>query len=152
MQTSAPDTRAQITNTTGSRSGLWWILALVLGDFLSFLLFAGVGRESHNEASGLDALSQTVLTALPFLLAWFLVSPWLGAFRRERTRTPFAMLKRTELSWLGALPLALLLRWIFASHVPPLSFIIVLTIANALFLGVWRTVFAWIAGRIGLGA
>src|SRR6185437_16071086 len=114
MQTSAPDTRAQLPGTTGSRSGLWWPLALVVGDFLSFLLFAGAGRESHDEASGLGALSQTLLTALPFLLAWFLVSPWLGAFRRERTRTPLAMLKRTELSWLCALPLAFVLRWIFA--------------------------------------
>ena len=130
------------------------VAAGVSGRRLPLLLayLRAAGRESHNEASGLDALSQTLLTALPFLLAWFLVSPWLGAFRRERTRTPLAMLKRTELSWLCALPLAFVLRWIFAGHVPPLSFVIVFTLVNALFLGAWRTAFAWIAGRARLGA
>jgi hypothetical protein len=41
----------------------------------------------------------------------------------------------------------LALRWIFAGHVPPLSFAIVLALVNALFLGCWRTAFAWIVGR-----
>lgn len=147
MRTSTPDESVQVVEAANSRSGLWWPLALVVGDFLSFMLFSGLGRETHNEASGLGALSQTFVTALPFLLGWFLVAPWLGAFRRARTRAPLAMLGRTELSWLCALPLALILRWIFVRHVPPLTFAIVAALVNALFLGGWRTAFAWIAGR-----
>jgi hypothetical protein len=147
MQTHAPGGPAQVVETTDSSGAAWWSLALVAGDLLSFLIFAVAGRRSHQEAVGLDALSQTLLTALPFVLGWFLVAPWLGAFRRARTRTPLAMLGRTELSWLCALPLALVLRWVIVRHAPPLSFALVAGVVNALFLGGWRTAFAWLAGR-----
>lgn len=148
MQTRAPGETPTALETTGSQPARWWPRALVAGDLISFLVFAIAGRDTHGEAAGLNAVSATLLTALPFVLGWFLVAPWLGAFRREKTRTPIAMLKRTELSWLCSLPVVLALRWIFAGHVPPLSFAIVLALVNALFLGGWRTAFAWIAGRI----
>ncbi len=48
MRTSAPDESVQVAEAANSRSGLWWPLALVVGDFLSFMLFAGLGRETHN--------------------------------------------------------------------------------------------------------
>jgi Protein of unknown function (DUF3054) len=147
MQTHASDEPAQVAETSGSGHLRWWPWALVVGDFISFLIFTVSGRDTHHEAVGVDAISQTLFTALPFLLGWFLVAPWLGAFRREKTRTPVEMLKRTEVSWLCALPVVFVLRWIFSGHTPPLSFVIVLTLVNALFLGGWRTAFAWIVGR-----
>ncbi|HEV8190899.1 MAG TPA: DUF3054 domain-containing protein [Ktedonobacterales bacterium] len=147
MQTRASGQPAQVAETSSPRNLPWWPWALVAGDLISFLIFTIAGRDTHRETAGLDAISQTLSTALPFVLGWFLVAPWLGAFRREKTRTPIAMLKRTELSWLCALPLVLALRWIFAGHIPPLSFAIVLALVNALLLGGWRTAFAWIVGR-----
>jgi hypothetical protein len=112
-----------------------------------FLLFAGVGRESHQEASGFGALGLVALTALPFALGWFIVAPLLGAFRARATATPGAMLRRTELAWLCAWPATLLLRWAFTQKVPPWSFAAIILLANALFLGAWRTLFAWILAR-----
>lgn len=121
----------------------WRVTALVVGDVASFLLFAAVGRRTHDEASGIAAIWQIAETALPFALGWFMVSPFLGVFRRRATSGPWRMLARTELAWLIAWPVTLLLRWAIApDHNVPVSFAIVILLANALFLGIWRAAFA----------
>lgn len=124
----------------------WRLAALIVGDALSFLVFAGVGRNTHGEVSGLAALGQVALTALPFALGWFAVSPWLGAFRRSTTESVRRMLTRTELAWLASYPVAVALRVLFdPQHRMPVSFAIVILLANAVFLGVWRVAFALVA-------
>ena len=134
--------------TTAAPASPWRISALVAGDALSFLVFAGVGRDTHSEATGLAALGQVALTALPFALGWFLVSPWVGAYRRAATTGVRRMLTRTELAWLASYPVALLLRVIIApDHQMPITFAIVILLANAVFLGVWRSAFA-LAARL----
>lgn len=133
-------TTPQPTTTTTSP---WRTVALVAGDAVAFLVFAGLGRNQHGEASGLAALGQVALTALPFALGWFLVSPWVGAYRRAATNTVRRMLTRTELAWLASYPAALLLRVLIApDHAMPVTFAIVILLANAVFLGVWRSAFA----------
>jgi hypothetical protein len=53
------------------------------------------------------------------------------------------MLRQTETAWLCSWPVALVLRWIFSSdHQVPLAFALVTLFANAVFLGVWRAIFA----------
>ncbi len=127
----------------------WRTVLLVAGDALSFLVFAGAGRNTHGEASGLGALGQVALTALPFALGWFLVSPWVGAYRRAATAGVRRMLTRTELAWLASYPAALILRVILApDHQMPITFAIVILLANALVLGVWRTAFALVERQI----
>ena len=126
-----------------TRRSAGWIVALIAGDVLSFLVFAAAGRRSHNETSGPAAIGQIAATALPFALGWFLVSPWLGAFRRALVTSPRRMLVRTELGWLAAWPVALLLRWALSEdHQVPLSFGAVVLVSNALFLGAWRGLFS----------
>ncbi len=135
--------------TTAASVTPWRIAALVAGDALSFLVFAAVGRTTHDEATGLAALGQVALTALPFALGWFLVSPWMGAYRRAATNTVRRMLTRTELAWLASYPAALILRIIIApDHQMPITFAIVILLANVVFLGVWRTAFALVARLI----
>lgn len=126
------------------KSGVpWRVVALVAGDAASFLLFAAVGRRTHDEASGISALLQIAETAMPFALGWFAVSPFAGAFRRSKTTGAWRMLARTELAWLLAWPVTLLLRWAIApDHNVPVSFAIVILLANAVLLGIWRTAFA----------
>ncbi len=120
---------------------------LVLGDACSFLLFAAVGRASHNEAAGLNAFLLVAQTAAPFALGWFVVAPFFGVYRRATTSNVRSMLLRTALAWLCAWPVGLLLRGLLKSEVPPISFAMVTLIANMLFLGGWRGVFAWITQR-----
>jgi hypothetical protein len=125
------------------------VVLLVAGDAVSFLVFAGVGRQSHGEASGLAAIGQVIQVAFPFALGWFLVAPIVGAFRHARTGSPREMVARTELSWLCAWPVTLVLRWVFsADHQMQVSFAIVILLANAFFLGIWRTAFVLAERRV----
>jgi hypothetical protein len=57
------------------------------------------------------------------------------------------MLRRTEIAWLCSWPVTLVLRWVFSpDHQVPLAFALVILVANAIFLGVWRGVFALVEG------
>ena len=119
------------------------VIMLVIGDLLCFLIFAALGRNTHGEASGFAAIPQIILTALPFIAGWFLVSPFVGAFRHKILSQPLAMAIRTALAWLIAWPVAMLLRGIFVDHgVPTLSFAMVVLLFNMLLLLIWRWPFA----------
>jgi len=141
---SSPEIPASIAPAEQRSTGR--IVGLVAGDIVSFLVFATVGRGSHGEANGLGAGLEIARTALPFALGWFVVSPFIGAFRRRLTDTPLRMLARTELAWLAAWPVAMLLRRIFVNDGITLRnflvFALVVLISNSIFLGVWRTGFA----------
>src|SRR5689334_1124680 len=43
---------------------------LAAGDALAFMVFAALGRASHSEAAGLDAIMQVAETAAPFAAGW----------------------------------------------------------------------------------
>jgi hypothetical protein len=143
-----------------ARAGLWpgparRTAVLAIGDAVVFLVFAVVGRESHGEATGLAAPLSVVGTAAPFAMAWFAIAPFVGAFSPMRTATTRGMLGRTELAWLCAWPLAMLLRLIgdAIGSVPLvpgfLAFAAVVLVTNALLLGVWRGLFSLASTRLG---
>ncbi|HLZ59887.1 MAG TPA: DUF3054 domain-containing protein [Ktedonosporobacter sp.] len=124
------------------------IVRLAIGDVFVFLIFAMLGRNSHNETSGLGALPQIVLTALPFALGWFIVSPFMGAFKRDLVGQPRMMAIRTSLAWLASWPVAMLLRIISEGisgrgwYIPQWTFFLVTLVSNLVFLLVWRWPFA----------
>ena len=121
----------------------WAVVLLVTGDLICFLIFVALGRGSHKEASGIGAIPQILVTALPFIAGWFLVSPFIGAFRHKIMAQPRSMVIRTALAWLLAWPVAMLLRGIFVDHgVPPLSFALIVLVFNMLLLLIWRWPFA----------
>lgn len=126
-------------------------LTLVIGDAISFLVFAAIGRNSHGEAAGFGAVLEVVRTAGPFLLGWFVVAPFTGALRGELLTHPRSLLKRTSLAWLFAWPLGLGLRALFLQRGIPLSFAIVVGITNTVLLLGWRGVAAWVLGRRARG-
>ncbi|HTI14141.1 MAG TPA: DUF3054 domain-containing protein [Dictyobacter sp.] len=124
------------------------IVALVLGDVIVFLIFALIGRRSHGEVAGIATLLLIIQTALPFLAGWFVVSPFIGAFRREVLADPRMMAKRTFFAWLGSWPVAMILRGLFVDHaIPPWTFWLVAFISNTILLSLWRIPFAWINAR-----
>lgn len=119
------------------------VIMLVIGDMMCFLIFAALGRNTHGETSGFAAIPQIIVTALPFAASWFLVSPFVGAFRHKIMTQPRAMAIRTALAWLLAWPVAMILRGFFVDHgIPPLSFAVVVLLFNMLLLLVWRWPFA----------
>lgn len=130
------------------RAGIGQIALLVLGDCLAFLVFAAIGRRSHGYAAGFDALIEVAGTAAPFILGWFIVAPFAGAFRPlpegPRGEVIGAMAGRTLLAWALACPLGLLLRALILWREIPPSFAAVTFITNLIILGGWRLLFSLI--------
>ncbi len=114
------------------------VAALAVGDLIVFLLFATVGRSNHGEAV---SLSSVAATAAPFVIGWFAVAPFLGAFGRQgsaATTRPLPLLQRTAVAWIVAWAVALLLRrFVFGSDILP-AFIVVALLFNAVLLLGWR--------------
>jgi hypothetical protein len=120
-------------------------VALVVGDALCFLIFASVGTGQHGE--GINPL-YSAWVALPFLTAWFAVSPFVGAFGSSLATSPRRMLVRTMLAWLVTWPVAMAFRWLQVDRVtgtPPGAFFSFATVAllfNLALLAIWRWPFA----------
>lgn len=131
-----------------NKNSVFRAVALVLGDVVVFLVFAAIGRRSHGEEAGLAAVLQVMTTAVPFLLGWFLVAPFIGAFRRDIQANPLKMARRTALAWLAAWPVAMLLRGLLVDHaIPPWTFWLVAFLSNTVFLQIWRLPYALITKR-----
>jgi len=126
-----------------SRGNVLRIVSLAVGDAVCFFIFAAIGRGSHGETTGLAAIPQITVTALPFLTGWFLVAPFVGAFRRDVMANPRKMASRTLLSWVLAWPVAMAIRGIFVDHgIPPLTFALITLVFNTLILQLWRWPYA----------
>ena len=94
---------------------------LIAGDALAFIAFSALGRASHSEAAGLNAILQVIETAAPFAIGWYAVAPFAGAYRSEIAHQPRRMLARTALAWLLAWPIGLLLWALIRQKSIPLS-------------------------------
>lgn len=125
------------------------LLLLITGDAVMFIIFSFAGRRSHSEAAGLDAIGQVIGTAFPFALAWFAVSPFIGAYRRRLQAQPRAMAQQTALAWLAAWPLAIIVRTMIIQRVPEWTFLPVSLLTNLFFLEAWRVAFSWLNARRG---
>jgi hypothetical protein len=146
------DTRSDISMEQSQQPAPWsrkLQAVLILGDTVSFLVFAAIGRGSHNEVTGFQAPLEVLKTAAPFLAGWLLIAPWLGVYRPD---TPAAsLLRRTALAWVLACPAGLALRMLVQQRIIPLpnliTFAAVTFITNLLLLVSWRSVFAWLVSR-----
>jgi hypothetical protein len=112
------------------------IINLGIGDLIAFLLVGIVGLNSHNETLEPANLVRVVW---PVALAWYIISPFFGVFRRDLASQPKRMAARTALGWLVACVGALALRSLFETHKPPpVSFAIVTLLTNLVALFIWR--------------
>jgi hypothetical protein len=145
VQARKAEERKEQTTTTQAApiTNKRYIPMLVFGDAIAFLAFAAIGRGSHGEATGFAALPEVFLTALPFAAAWFIVAPFMRAYRSDIFASPRGMARRTIIAWAVAWPLSMVFRGVFVDHgIPPLSFAIVTLIFNMLILLLWRWPFA----------
>ncbi|GAP62357.1 hypothetical protein ARMA_0780 [Ardenticatena maritima] len=118
--------------------------SVMMGDAITLLLFAALGRASHAEAL---TIPDIIDTASPFLVGWFVMAPFLGAYRPMAFDTPRHTIRATFLAWAGGIPLGLLLRaWLFKRNVP-LSFAIVTLATTLVMLMTWRLLFWWLRSR-----
>ena len=123
------------------------IAILVAGDLVAFNVVTTIGLISHGELTGLDTLGQIVIVAAPFAISWFLIAPFVGAFRADIAGQPRRILPRAALAWLIALPIGLLLWSLIRQKQIQPAFAVVTFITNLVVLLGWRGAFAWLTAR-----
>ena len=115
-------------------------IPLMVGDVIVFLAFAALGRRAHSMGSALD---DVVYTAVPFMIAWFLVAPFTGAFAADATTDSAQAAKRSALTWLFSFPLGLSIRTLLkGGGLPHWSFALVAGTFTLIMLSGWRALFA----------
>lgn len=112
---------------------------LIFGDILAIALLTFIGFATHGEAD-LSFLPRMAALFLPLSVAWFLLAPALGLFRREITSEP-QQLWRAALAALFAAPLAAVLRGFLLNA--PIIPIFAAVLAGVAVLGmvIWRAIY-----------
>ena len=125
------------------------LVTLIIGDLLVILSFVWIGRSSHSLS--LTDISASLSTALPFILAWFLIMPWFGIYNAKISQDIKTLIPRLIGSWIIAGFVALNLRALFLGR--PLITGILPTFAavSMIYIGllavIWRLVYGWWLGR-----
>ena len=112
---------------------------LILGDIFAILLITLSGFATHGE---LNTSLITRMSALffPLIIAWFLLSPWLGLFQTEIISNP-RQLWRPALAMLFAAPLAAVLRGLILNAPIIPIFVVVLAATSAFGMVLWRGIY-----------
>lgn len=114
-------------------------LPAVIVDVVLVLIFAAIGRASHDESP-----AGFLLTAWPFLIA-LLVGHLLAALLPGRPRRPWSLLWGTVV-WIVTVGGGMLIR-VLSGDTAEVPFIIVATIVLGVFLVGWRAVTALLRRR-----
>ena len=122
---------------------------LIIGDVLVILSFVGIGRRSHGLA--ITDIGDTLFTALPFIIGWFVVTPWFGIYKARVCLAWKKLVPRLLLAWAIAGPLALLLRALFLGRsiftgIMPTFALIALAYIGLVAL-LWRLAYLWWVNR-----
>lgn len=112
---------------------------LIIGDILAILIVTIIGFATHGEAN-LSVLPRMAAAFFPLVIAWLLLSPFLGLFQAEVTSNP-KQLWRPMLVMLFAGPFAAILRgFLLSAPVIPI-FAVVLGATSAFGMLVWRGIY-----------
>lgn len=118
------------------------IAALVAGDAAMLVVFASIGRISHGETL---AVTDSLATALPFMIGWFTACGALGGYKRQALESA---IKTAGLCWATGIPAGLLVRTITKGYIPETAFVIVSMAATGVFLIGWRAAYSALVGPL----
>ena len=112
---------------------------LIIGDIIAITLVTLIGFATHGE---LDTSFISRMSALffPLVIAWFLLSPWLGLFQPEIISNP-KQLWRPVLAMIFAAPLAAMLRGLILNAAIIPIFVVVLGATSAFGMVLWRGIY-----------
>lgn len=113
---------------------------LVVLDIVSILIFAAVGKASHSADGSIDLVAVGI-TAFPFLLSWFSITPLLGSYDSLATQDPVGALLYTARGWGLAVPVGCAIRGVIKGYIPPTSFVIVTMISTLIIIGGSRALY-----------
>jgi short subunit fatty acids transporter len=136
---------------TGHKSSANRLILLVIGDFVAMFFIVLVGRVSHA-FSAADFLGG-LWVAAPFIISWFLVTPWFGLFRPAVSQHWRSLAPRLLLAWcILGLPLAMVLRALFLGRSIPEGivpvFALVMLGTTTVTMLLWRLVYIWLFHRL----
>jgi hypothetical protein len=112
---------------------------LVLGDLLAFLIITLIGFATHGEAN-VSFLPRMAAIFFPLVIAWFLLSPFLGLFKQEVAHNS-RNLWRPALAMIFAAPFAAVLRGLLLNAPIIPIFAVVLSATSAFGIFVWRALY-----------
>ena len=115
---------------------------LILGDFLTILLFTLVGFATHGEAN-ISFLPRMAAIFFPLSISWFILAPSLQLFNQHNTSDP-RQLWRPILGMIFASSLAAVMRGLILNAPIIPIFAIVLSAVSAVGILLWRIVWYWI--------
>ena len=119
------------------------VLVAALGDLAVFGIFVFAGRAEH----GIIQDAAFWRTALPFAAVWFLLSPWLGAFRASTLTSLRTSAWSIPLIWLMCGVIAVVLRAWLTDRTFQLVFAIVAIGVQAVMLLGWRAALSLVSRR-----
>ena len=107
---------------------------VVLFDIIALIIFAAIGRQSHNESNPIGAI---IATATPFIIGWLSVA-WVGGVLVPQPLPRWIL--RTIVCNVIGVGLGLFIRSIWLQRDIPLSFAVVSFVATASLLVIARFV------------
>ncbi len=116
-------------------------LILYLGDVFFILLFALVGRQSHNMPAGVAAFAAIFNTAAPFIIGWLVVAPWFGAYQPEAWQNAKNAILTVLKAIIPALIAGILLHALFEGGFSPFVFYLVAGAFILVMLVIWRLIY-----------
>ena len=120
-------------------------IILVIGDILTLCIVTISGFASHGTAG--TAGSRMLTTFIPLVAAWFLISPYLDVYDRQKV-LDWRHLWRPFWSMVLAAPMAAWMRGVILnSPILPL-FVVILGGFSALGILAWRALFLLVLNRI----
>jgi len=125
------------------------VIILIIGDLLVLLSFVAIGRRNHSMS--VADIGATFMTALPFVISWFVVTPWFGIYKAQIYRVWQRLVPRLLLAWAVAGPLALVLRALFLGRSVPTGIMPTFALVSIAYIGIvaliWRLAFMWWTNR-----
>jgi hypothetical protein len=110
-------------------------------DLMAIILFSSVGKASHSSDGSIDPLA-VLWVALPFLISWFTITPFLGLYGDDATKSKTVAAIKAAKGWIIAVPIGCVLRGILKGYIPPVPFVIVTMIATLVIIGGTRVAYS----------
>jgi len=107
-------------------------------DTVSLLIFAAIGKASHSAVDGSIDIGAVLVTASPFLLSWFVVSPFVGCYTPDATKDVPSAAIQVAKGWIIAVPMGCILRGLIKGYVPPVPFVAVTLLSTLVILSIGR--------------
>ncbi len=119
------------------------ITIVALGEICIIILFVILGKYEH----GVSIRQSFIRTALPFLICWFVISPWLGSYKMSTVYGLKQTIWRIPLIWTLCGLIAIIARFVLTDRPLVISFIVVSIAVQGLAIIAWRALFMVITLR-----